>query len=83
MAAPNLEALPEALIRLLPGNPLGSTVESEMLQLVILAVIVGVALVALTPTQSKPLLDLLASLQHVCMTAAGQCVLPYSECSVF
>ena len=39
-----------------------------MLQVVIFAVIVGVALVALTPKQSKPLLDLMTSLQHVCMT---------------
>jgi Na+/H+-dicarboxylate symporter len=68
MAAPSLEELPETLIRLLPGNPLGSMVEGEMLQVVIFAVIVGVALVSLTPTQSKPLLDLLTSLQHVCMT---------------
>jgi len=68
LTPPGLEEIPETLIRLLPGNPLGSMVEGEMLQVVIFAIIVGVALVALTPTQSKPLLDLLSSLQQVCMT---------------
>jgi Na+/H+-dicarboxylate symporter len=67
-AAPRLEEIPETLIRLLPGNPLGSMVEGEMLQVVIFAIVVGVALVALNPVQSKPLLDLLVSLQQVCMT---------------
>ncbi|MDH3419130.1 MAG: dicarboxylate/amino acid:cation symporter [Gammaproteobacteria bacterium] len=68
LTPPDLADLPQTVIQLLPGNPLGSMVEGEMLQVVIFAVIVGVALVALTPTQSKPLLDLLTSLQQVCMT---------------
>ena len=68
LAPPDLADLPQTVIQLLPGNPLGSMVEGEMLQVVIFAVIVGVALVSLTPTQSKPLLDLLTSLQQVCMT---------------
>lgn len=67
-AAPGLEELPDLLIRLLPGNPLGSMVEGEMLQVVIFAVIVGVALVAMAPSQSRPLIDLLATVQRVCMT---------------
>jgi Na+/H+-dicarboxylate symporter len=66
--APRLEELPELLIQLLPGNPLGSMVEGEMLQVVVFAVIVGIALVALAPAQSRPLLDLLATVQQVCMT---------------
>jgi Na+/H+-dicarboxylate symporter len=67
VAPPNLANLPETLIRLLPGNPLGSMVEGEMLQVVIFGIIVGVALVALAPAQSKPLLELLNSVQLVCM----------------
>jgi Na+/H+-dicarboxylate symporter len=66
-APPNLVDFPETLVRLLPGNPLGSMVEGEMLQVVIFAIIVGIALVALPPVQSKPLLDLLHSVQLVCM----------------
>ncbi len=65
---PGLSEIPETLVRLLPGNPLGSMVEGQMLQVVIFAVIVGVALVALEPRQSRPMLDLLVTLQQVCMT---------------
>lgn len=65
---PALAEMPERLIQLLPGNPLGSMVQGEMLQIVIFAVVFGIALVSLAPTQSKPLLELLSSLQQVCMT---------------
>jgi Na+/H+-dicarboxylate symporter len=67
LAAPRLSEIPQALVQLLPGNPLGSMVEGEMLQVVIFAVIVGIALVALAPQQSRPLLDLLVTVQQVCM----------------
>jgi Na+/H+-dicarboxylate symporter len=56
------------MINLLPGNPLGSMVEGEMLQVVIFAAIVGVALVSMAPQQARPMLELLGSLQQVCMT---------------
>ena len=68
LATPTLSQFPETIIRLLPANPLSSMAEGEMLQVVIFAVVVGLALVALTPTQSKPMIDLLSSLQQVCMT---------------
>ena len=60
--------LPQTLIGLMPANPLSSMVESNMLQVVIFAMVVGVALVIMSPQQSKPMLDLLGSLQEVCMT---------------
>ena len=65
---PSVEEIPQVLIQLLPGNPLSSMVEGQMLQVVIFALIFGIALVAMSPTQSKPLLELLNSLQQVCMT---------------
>ncbi|MBY4678966.1 dicarboxylate/amino acid:cation symporter [Marinobacterium sp. CAU 1594] len=64
----DIHQLPQKIITLLPANPLNSMVESNMLQVVIFAMVVGVALVMMTPTQSKPLLELLGSLQEVCMT---------------
>jgi Na+/H+-dicarboxylate symporter len=67
-SVPGLGELPEALIGLLPGNPLSSMVEGEMLQVVLFSMLVGVALVSMPPVQSRPLLDLLDSLQQVCMT---------------
>ncbi len=67
-AVPRVADLPEAMIGLLPGNPLSSMVQGEMLQVVIFSMVVGIALVSMVPAQSKPLLDLLGSLQQVCMT---------------
>jgi Na+/H+-dicarboxylate symporter len=65
---PTLDELPDVLIQLLPGNPLTSMVEGQMLQIVIFALIFGLALVSMAPTQSKYLIELLSSLQQVCMT---------------
>ena len=65
--APGLEQLPEAMIGLLPTNPLASMVGDEMLQVILFAIVVGVALVNLAPDKSAPLFDLLGSLQEVCM----------------
>ena len=67
-AMPGMSDLPEALIGLLPGNPLNAMAEGQMLQVVIFSIVVGVALVSLPPVQARPLLDLLDSLQQVCMT---------------
>ena len=67
VSSPRVNDLPQVLIELLPGNPLSSMVEGQMLQIVIFALIFGIALVAMPPTQSKPLLELLGSLQQVCM----------------
>ena len=60
--------LPQNIIQLIPGNPLNSMVEGEMLQVVIFAAVVGVALLAMQPETARPLLELLGSLQEVCMT---------------
>jgi len=64
----NLTELPKKLIMLVPSNPLTSMVESNMLQVVIFSMVAGVALVTMAPKQAKPMLDLLGSLQEVCMT---------------
>lgn len=65
---PDLDEFPEIVISLLPENPLGVMVEREMLQVVLFSIIVGLALVTMVPRQAKPLLELLGSLQEVCMT---------------
>lgn len=70
-ATPNLNNLPDRLITILPTNPLDSMVKGQMLQVVLFAMIMGIALVIMKPAQSKPLLDLMISLQEVCMTVAG------------
>ena len=68
---PSLSELPDKLVTILPSNPLTSMVEGQMLQVVMFAMIVGVALVMMKPAQSRPLLELMSSLQEVCMTVVG------------
>lgn len=60
--------IPELIVEILPENPLVSMVEKEMLQIVLFAVILGLALVVMDPEKSKPLLELLGALQEICMT---------------
>jgi Na+/H+-dicarboxylate symporter len=59
--------LPNALVSILPDNPFSAAVEMNMLQIVLFSIIFGLALVSLKPEKSKPLLDLLGSLQSVVM----------------
>lgn len=63
-----LKALPNAVIGLLPQNPFTAMTDSNMLQVVLFSLIVGFALIAMKPQQANPLLDLLESVQEVCMT---------------
>ncbi len=65
---PTLINVPDVVSRLLPQNPLGAMVEREMLQIVLFAIIFGAALISTASTYAKPLLELLASIQEVCMT---------------
>jgi len=67
-AVPDSTGLPEVVIGLIPQNPLGSMVEREMLQVVLFAIFIGLALVAMPPKQAQPILSLMGSLQEVCMT---------------
>lgn len=60
--------LPETVVSLIPQNPLGSMVEREMLQVVLFAIFIGLALVSMPPKQAQPILSLMGSLQEVCMT---------------
>lgn len=66
--APELAELPKKIITILPENPLTSMVEGQMFQIVLFAIIVGIALVMMKREKAKPLLDLMGSLLEVCMT---------------
>ncbi|MCW8935609.1 MAG: dicarboxylate/amino acid:cation symporter [Gammaproteobacteria bacterium] len=68
---PTLSELPDKLVTILPSNPLSSMVEGQMLQVVLFAMIIGVALVMMNAAQARPLLELMASLQEVSMTVVG------------
>lgn len=60
--------IPQMIAQILPENPLSSMIEKEMLQVVLFSVILGLALVTMQPEKSKILLELMGSLQEVCMT---------------
>lgn len=79
---PNLEEIPEFITALFPRDPLTTLIGGNMLQIVITAVILGMALVMTPPEQRKPLLDLLSSVQAVCMVIVGW-VLRFAPIAVF
>ncbi len=66
--APTMIDAPDIIASILPDNPLSAMVEREMFQIVLLAIILGLALISTSPEYSRPLLDLLNSIQEVCMT---------------
>ncbi|MGM0770295.1 MAG: dicarboxylate/amino acid:cation symporter [Halobacteriota archaeon] len=68
VTTPGIADVPGMVTNILPTNPLGSLVTGQMLQVVVFSIIIGLALVSMSPLQSKPMLDLLGSLQEVTMT---------------
>lgn len=66
---PSAPDFPSLLVgNLFPSNPLGAMVNGEMLQVVFIAIIIGVALVSLDKGQSTPMVSFLNSVQSICMT---------------
>lgn len=68
IGTPTLGEVPSIVVEILPVNPLGSMIEKEMLQVVLFAIIFGLALVSISPERSEPLLELMGSVQEVSMT---------------
>ena len=65
--APSLSTLPTRIVGIVPTNPLQASVEQNMLQVVVFAVFVGVALVTMERRLAQPLRDLLGAVQEVSM----------------
>lgn len=63
-----LEAIPQAIVSILPNNPFSDAAQANMLQIVLFSIIVGLALITMRPQQSQPLLDLTGSILEVSMT---------------
>ncbi|MCW3489886.1 dicarboxylate/amino acid:cation symporter [Dethiobacter alkaliphilus] len=66
--APDFVGIPEVITSILPQNPLGAMVDREMFQIVLIAIIFGIALISTASTYAEPLLELLGAIQEVCMT---------------
>jgi Na+/H+-dicarboxylate symporter len=67
VGAPSLSTLPSQIVRVVPTNPLQASVEQNMLQVVVFAIFVGVALVTMEGKLARPLIDLLGAVQEVSM----------------
>lgn len=65
---PSIREIPQVLLGILPSNPLGSLASGQMLEVVVFAFVMGIALVVMPPERARPLIGLLESLQGVCMT---------------
>lgn len=65
---PSISELPDVISNLLPSNPLASMVTGEMLSIVLFTIIIGIAVTFMDERNSQPLLNLLSSIQEICMT---------------
>ncbi|WP_417514608.1 dicarboxylate/amino acid:cation symporter [Minwuia sp.] len=81
-APPRIDQIPDMIVGLFPTDPLSTFVSGNMLQIVIAAAILGIALVMTPLEQRTPLLELLASVQAVCMVIVGW-VLRFAPLAVF
>lgn len=59
--------IPQNLIGIIPSNPLASFMSGEMLSIIVFAIIIGVSMISLPSGSSKPILDLLESVQKITM----------------
>jgi Na+/H+-dicarboxylate symporter len=82
VGAPKVHDIPDIIVGLFPKDPLSTFVSGNMLQIVIAAAIIGVALTMTPGDQRKPLLDLLASVQAACMVIVGW-VMRFAPLAVF
>jgi len=61
----SIHDVPQSIIGIVPSNPLASFVSGEMLSIIVFAIIVGVSMITLPKESSKPILDLLESVQKI------------------
>ncbi|MEL6134810.1 MAG: dicarboxylate/amino acid:cation symporter, partial [Bacteroidota bacterium] len=64
----SFQSIPDAIIRLIPENPLASMISGEMLSIVIFTIIIGVAILQLPKRTVQSTLDLFHAIQEICMT---------------
>jgi Na+/H+-dicarboxylate symporter len=78
----SLQTAPGKITEILPINPMSSIVQGDMLQIVIFAIVLGVGLLSLKPPSARPLLELMGSLQSVCMAIVSM-VMSFAPLAVF
>lgn len=67
--ADKLETLPlqERIVELIPTNPLSAALDESMLQIVVFAILTGIALASIDSVRAKPLLDIARAVQELSM----------------
>ena len=70
-APPRATEIPDLIVGLFPRDPLTTFISGNMLQIVVVAAVIGVALAMMPPDQRRPVSDLLASIQAACMVIVG------------
>ncbi|QUC65276.1 dicarboxylate/amino acid:cation symporter [Nitrosopumilus sp. K4] len=63
----SLHDIPQSIVGIIPSNPLASFMSGEMMSIIVFALIVGVSMITLPSKSSKPILDLLESVQNITM----------------
>ncbi len=58
---------PDSILNILPVNPISSFVEGQMLDVVILSLLGGVAILSIDRVQAKSVMDVLEVIQQICM----------------
>lgn len=68
-----LEALTirDRIVGLIPANPLSAALDESMLQIVVFAILTGVALASIEVSRAKPLLDISRAIQELSMKIVG------------
>ena len=61
----SIDEIPEIASNIIPRNPIVSYLEGQMLSILVMAMIVGLAMAALPKESVKPVLDLLESVQKI------------------
>jgi len=59
--------LHDRIVGLIPANPLSAALDESMLQIVVFAILMGVALASIDSVRAKPLLDISRSVQELSM----------------
>lgn len=61
----SIQDIPQSIVGLIPSNPLASFMSGEMLSIIIFALIVGMSMISIPKQSSRPILDLLESIQKI------------------
>jgi Na+/H+-dicarboxylate symporter len=69
------ESLPDLIVRLIPTNPLDALMDERMLQVVVLAILLGIALMSIARERAFVIVEFTASVQELAMKVVSWAML--------